>query len=405
MDMGLGKTFVGAEKLRRLGARVNLVVCQKSKLRDWIDHFEKQYPDRFLVFDLTRKPSVPAFLTLCAEGVSRPVLGVINYELLFRRNALAGLRGFTLLLDESSLIQNERAQRSKFILSMNPANVILLSGTPTSGKYENLWSQIHLLGWPISRALYDRQYVNWVTLDVGGFPVRTVDKVHPYRNVDRLKEKLREHGAFFLKTEACFDLPEQTVVPVRVPAIPEYRRFRKNKLVTLKDPAVELVGDTALTERLYCRMLCGQYNPHKLRAFFDLLESTRERLIVFYNFNAELSALKQIARDLDRPVSEVNGPVKDLTAYEAEDDSVTFVQYQAGAMGLNLQKAHRVVYFTLTDKSELFEQSKKRVHRIGQAQPCFYYLLLCENTVEEAILAALEQRRDFTDELFRKTEV
>lgn len=58
-------------------------------------------------------------------------------------------------------------------------------------------------------------------------------------------------------------------------------------------------------------------------------------------------------------ISEVNGAVKDLAAYETEDNSVTLVQYQAGAMGLNLQKANKIVYFTLTDKSELFEQSKR----------------------------------------------
>ena len=33
-DMGLGKTYVGAEKLKQLGAAVNLVVCQKSKVQD-----------------------------------------------------------------------------------------------------------------------------------------------------------------------------------------------------------------------------------------------------------------------------------------------------------------------------------------------------------------------------------
>ena len=136
---------------------------------------------------------------------------------------------------------------------MNPANVILLSGTPTSGKYENLWSQIHLLGWPISKALYNRRYVNWVTLDIDEFPVRTVDKETPYKHVDRLKMKLRENGAFFLKTEECFTLPEQNMIPVSVPTIPEYRRFRKNKLVRIGD--VELVGDSVLSERLYCRIL------------------------------------------------------------------------------------------------------------------------------------------------------
>jgi SNF2 family DNA or RNA helicase len=71
-------------------------------------------------------------------------------------------------------------------------------------------------------------------------------------------------------------------------------------------------------------------------------------------------------------------------------------------MGLNLQKANKVIYFTLPQSSELFEQSKKRVHRIGQNQRCFYYYLLCTGSVEEDILANLELRRDYTDELFKK---
>ena len=41
---------------------------------------------------------------------------------------------------------------------------------------------------------------------------------------------------------------------------------------------------------------------------------------------------------------------------------------------------------------------------MGQKRPCFYYLLICPGTVEEDILGALKQRRDYTDELFRKYE-
>ena len=74
-------------------------------------------------------------------------------------------------------------------------------------------------------------------------------------------------------------------------------------------------------------------------------------------------------------------------------------------MGLNLQKANRIIYFTLTEKSELFEQSKKRIHRIGQTRPCFYYLLLCEGSIEEHILKTLDMRRDYTDELFKEYEM
>ena len=73
-------------------------------------------------------------------------------------------------------------------------------------------------------------------------------------------------------------------------------------------------------------------------------------------------------------------------------------------MGLNLQKANKIIYFTLPLSSELFEQSKKRIHRIGQDRPCFYYILMCRNSIEERILKTLEMRQDYTEALFEKDE-
>lgn len=394
LDMGLGKTFVGSEKMKQLGNKKNLLICQKSKIKDWSHHFFDYYPD-YTVFELSDSNKIiNMFLDFNGNKI-----GIINYDLIFRRPNLLELEGFTLMLDESSMIQNETAKRSKFVLKMNPENVILLSGTPTSGKYENLWSQVHLLGWNIGKNLYNRQYVNWKTLNVGGFPIKTVDKENPYKNVDRLKQKLRDHGAVFMKTEEVMDLPKQNFITVNVPATIQYKKFQRNSIVTVG--GLELIGDTTLTKRLYSRILCGQYNEYKLDTFADLVASTQDRLIVFYNFNAELELLKEI---IDRPISEINGTTKDLTNYEQEENSITLVQYQAGAMGLNLQRANKIIYFTLTEKSELFEQSKKRIHRIGQEKPCFYYTLICKGSIEEDILKNLEMRRDYTDDLFKEYE-
>jgi SNF2 family DNA or RNA helicase len=417
LDMGLGKTYVGAEKMIQIGNTVNLIVCQKSKIEDWCKHLCEHYRSKYLIFDLTDKDQFEGFFK-CWEHEK---IGVINYELAWRRKGLLYLKDFTLMLDESSLIQNQKAKQTKFILKMKPKNVILLSGTPTAGKYENLWSQINLLGWSISEKVYNTQYVNWTTINAGGFKHKVVDKSDPYKNVERLKRKLREHGAVFMKTEEAFTLPEQIEVPVVVPSSKEYRKFCKDKVLVmdtlnLKEfvetpsgfgeydatPTVELIGDTQLTERLCKRQLCGMYSKEKLDAFRNLVESTRDRLIVFYNFNHELERLKGILKSMNRPVSVVNGSEKDLTAYEQESDSVTLIQYQAGAMGLNLQKANKIIYFTIPDKSELFEQSKKRIHRIGQEKTCFYYFLLVRNSVEtNEILPTLKVRKEWSDELFK----
>ncbi len=227
-----------------------------------------------------------------------------------------------------------------------------------------------------------------------------------YKNVDRLKRKLNEHGAVWMKTEEVMDLPEQQEIIINVPTTAEYKRFMKNRVVEVslhEEYYRQLVGDTPLTKRIYARQLCGQYNKDKLAHFRDLLQSTADRLVVFYNFNEELDALEQICEAEERPISYLNGKVHNLDAYENSQDSVTLVQYQAGAMGVNLQKANKVIYFSLPEKSELFEQSKKRIHRIGQNSPCFYYILLCPG-VETDIYNTLKQRKDYTDALFEKLD-
>lgn len=387
LDMGLGKTFVGSEKLNQLNAKQNLVICQKSKIKDWIDHFKEYYS--YSVFDLTK--DLNKFLEY--RG---PSVGVINYDLIFRRKQLLDLKDFTLLLDESSQIQNHKAKRSKFILKMNPLNVILLSGTPVSGKYENLWTQSNLLGWPIKYNTFQKQYVNYKSLDIGGVKIPIVTG---YKNVDRLKRKLRDHGAVFMKTEEVIDLPNQTFIDVMCDNTPEYRRFKRDKIISMGDDV--LVGDRILKYRMYLKFLANQYNVKKIEALRDILESSNDRLIVFYSYNAELS---QILSSTSREhISIINGKTKDLEAYNQYSDSLTCVQYQAGAMGLNLQKANKIIYFSPTESSELFEQSKKRIHRIGQNKPCFYYLLKTRNSIDEDIYKALAERRDYTNELFKES--
>ena len=415
LDMGLGKTFVGAEKMYRLDSKVNLVICQKSKIDDWVEHFRDNYDlDIDGLYNLTNKKAFDEFIQTAETYDYLTVVGVINYELAFRRPELAKLEDFTLMLDESSLIQNENSKRSRFILKkLHPENVILLSGTPTGGKYEKLWSQLSLLGWNISKKLFYNQYIDFHYEDNEGFSLMIIDG---YKNVERLKKKMRDYGCIFMKTEEVIDLPEQIHNTIKVSTTKEYRKFRKERIIQVETGAsydhdgyltpdcIELVGDTTLTKMLYERQLCGQYNQEKFAAFEDLLESTDDRLIVFYNFWDELTALEDIVCECARPYSVVNGNGKDLTAYEEHDNSITFIQYQAGAMGLNLQKANKIVYFTPPLSSELFEQSKKRIHRVGQNRPCFYYYLTCRNSIEEKIYDTLAMRKDFTDKLFEECQ-
>lgn len=364
----------------------NLVVCQKSKIDDWADHLKQFYPEyQIIIFD--QQKIIPKESIL-----------IINYDKVWRRPILNDLRNFTLLLDESQHIKNESSNRSKFILKLKPENVILLSGTPTGGKYEELVSQVNLLGWKISNDTFYRLYTEreWDDRN-GGY------EIIGYKNVERLKRKLNDHGAVFMKTDEVFDLPKMNHINVRIKNTKQYNEFKKHHIIELQGETI--IGDTPASALMHLRQFAGWRNKHKIEKFKDLIESTNDRVIVFYNFNKEYEELAEICKKVGRSISVVKGGLKDLDNYESKSDSVTLIQYMAGATGLNLQKANKVIYYTLPQSSELFEQSKKRIHRIGQDRPVFYYYLLVDGSIEWRMMQMLKMRRDYSDKLFEKEEM
>lgn len=387
VDMGMGKTFMSTEHVMSIAKDDEdiLVVCQKSKISDWVKHWKENYNRK--VYDYTKK--IPT------ERECGIVI-VVNYDLVWRRPAFKVWKSH-LILDESSLIQNEKTKRTKFLLSMNPLSVTLLSGTPVAGKYENLWSQMQMLGWKIPKTTYWNNYVLYHKQTIWGRPI-PITVVDGYKNVELLKEGLREHGAVFMRAEDAVTLPEVVESTVSIPISTEYRRFRKDRIIAIDGE--ELVGNTPLTQLLYERQLCGMYSKRKIEAMFDILDSSNDRFIVFTNFKSEVETLKSICASYGRPYGVLTGDEKNLEPFEDNDNAVLIANYACGAMGMNLQYCNRVVYFTPPLSSDFFMQSKARIHRIGQKRTCFYTYLICEGSVEERIYSSLRRKEDFTIDLF-----
>lgn len=385
-DMGLGKTFTGAEKLMsdRRWKRA-LVVCQKSKVADWVDHFETHYD--MPVVDLTK------------QDVCRDVeaVMVVNYDLIWRRPQLMELDDLALMFDESSLLQNATSKRTKAAMKLagEADTLVLLSGTPVDGKYERLWTQLRMLGWDIDEKLFWRQYVESETTMREGFPIT---KVTGYKNEERLVRKMKGLGCDFLKTDDVIDLPDQRFIRVDVPMSEYYRKFAKTNVIVAFGR--EFVGDTVFGDLTAKRQLAAAYSRAKLEAFGDLLDGTSKRLVVFYNFDVELEGLTAELEKRCRRYGVLNGKAHDLSPFFDTDDGVALIQYQSGAMGVNLQQADTCVYFSPPLASSLFEQSKKRIHRVGQDKPCTYYELVSKGTVEDKIYDTLAMRRDYTEKLF-----
>lgn len=202
----------------------------------------------------------------------------------------------------------------------------LLSGTPThQANMKALMRHGFFSWWNISKDLYNKQYVNWKKISVGGFPQWIVDRW----SIRMLKVEVPENFVnmeHFMKTE-CFELPEQIMIPVCGQDNKGIQKISKGPLSLskaqhgLKTQRIWLLWDSIPTQMLnwsvtppwpktLFKAIMRSVQQRKAAAFKDLASSTQDRLIVFYN-QCKWKHWSGIAAELENRF-QVNGQNKDL---------------------------------------------------------------------------------------------
>lgn len=404
-QMGAGKTISSIELTERWNSQILICLVLKSTVSQWTEELAEQ-TDRqvFNGYKKSKKDGVKAFI----DATGRKAL-VIGYDA-YKAKSAAELRQYindnaeqvTMTCDESSLIGHMTSERTKAVMKTKVRHRLLLSGTPaTGGKMEAMIPTMNMLGWSITKEKFLQQFCHVYEWVDPTRPWMTIPIIQGYKNIDKLREGLKEHGGSFITMEeAGVQLPATTEQIISIQTPPEYKKFMKNGIVKIGD--TEIIGENNLTKMLYARQICSVYNPGKATALEELLQQAGdEMVIVFYNWTSELRILQSVCGKLHRPMSLVNGQAKDLKNYQAgTPGTVILCQYQAASMGLNLQRARICVFYSQCLSYSDYEQAKARIHRIGQNRNCNFYNLICSDSIEEDILETLEQRRDYTEQLF-----
>lgn len=142
-------------------------------------------------------------------------------------------------------------------------------------------------------------------------------------------------------------------------------------------------------------------DPSRVRALRKLLE-THPKMIVFYNFDYELEALR--ALESVTTVAELNGHKHE--DIPQTDKWLYLVQYVAGSEAWNCVETNAIVFYSLTYSYKNWEQAHGRIDRMNTPFiDLFYYVFRSKNFVDNAIWASLKLKKNFQTSDFDFKEI
>jgi len=139
----------------------------------------------------------------------------------------------------------------------------------------------------------------------------------------------------------------------------------------------------------------------RIRAIQQLMER-HPKLIVFYNFDYELMALRSLASSIT--TAEWNGHLHQ--AIPDTDRWLYLVQYMAGAEGWNCTETDAMVFYSLTYSYKLFHQAHGRIDRLNLPfLKLFFYKLISDAKIDVEISRSLSAKKNFNEKRFQKWQI
>lgn len=345
---------------------------------------------------------------------------VVNYESAWRlEKALTTWHPDLIIADEGHKIKTHNIAASKAMHRMGAkaSYRLLLTGTVITNKAIDVFSQYKFL----NPAIYGNSFYAFRNryFDMVGYGNHT--PVLKKSMEGELTEKL--HSISYRATKAeCLDLPETTDVIRQVELEPAalriYRGLVKESYAELaggeQGAPVAVTATNILTRLLWLSQLTGgflgndetaaveQVSAAKLSALEDILDGAAaegKKLVIIARFLPEIKAICKLLEKRGLRYSCITGEVKDrdeqVARFQKEPEVMAFVgQIATAGLGITLTAASTMVFYSLDYSMSNFEQTKARIHRVGQRMPCTYLYLVARGTVDEKVLAALESKAD-----------
>lgn len=223
------------------------------------------------------------------------------------------------------------------------------------------------------------------------------DKYHPV-----LSHWLASVASDVVTLDDVAELPEMTEKTVNFKSCVDYKKSLQSYQ---KDD--KIIFDSDMERRAWQRQ--NQNTKAKCEWLKEFCDDSDENTVIFYNFNSELEALREVCKKARKEIHEINGHSKDkdvLLAKERVNEKgssnvICLVQVASGGAGLELQGAPIAIWWSLPDSYINFEQSQFRNYRIGQTKKTLRYYLIVSGTVDVSIKKSMDEKSDWKEKNYR----
>ncbi|MBC8092773.1 MAG: DEAD/DEAH box helicase, partial [Pseudonocardia sp.] len=139
-----------------------------------------------------------------------------------------------------------------------------------------------------------------------------------------------------------------------------------------------------------------------------LRRDSGDPVVLFCRFHPDLDVAKALAAEFGVRYGEISGRAKtglDSDARMHPDVDLVGVQIQSGGTGIDLTRARYGGWYSLGYSVSDYDQARKRLDRPGQTRPVTFAHFVVEDTADQAVYDAIDNRRAVISEVLREGEV
>ncbi len=414
-EMGLGKTIQAIHMLKyqyKKDQKQTLIILPLSLISNWINEFEKFYPDANVVTITGSKEEREEII----KTMKPNTIYITTYNLIKNDISLLVKHEFlNVILDEGQYIKNFATGWTKEIKRIKSENRIILSGTPVENNLLELWSIFDFImpGYLGSLAEFKRTYN---TVDVQEKKLYELSlKIKPFilqrKKIDYLDLPNKKINNIYIKMSRG----ERKIYDALLADFKDTLQMSIDKDNNIVKNRVEILSLITKLRQFCCSaqlINIFDQDDSKLDECINLIESIqtknpKSKIVLFSNFKTMLEIINtNLIKRNNKPLL-ITGDNKrserDETIKKFKEDSnhnVLLISLKVGGVGLNLNFANNVILYNPWWNESVESQAMDRLHRIGQEDIVNVYKLIYENSVESNIEKLKQNKIDIINKTF-----